>query len=160
MFFNPSVFSIKWSQNLVLKLLCDSSLLENSSAEPRRAFRYQTFSIHQSFPHQGFFFSFQRIFLIQTFLSTIREGYRNPNHEGKSVTNKSLNLICRKLILFTQKQFLCKFLAEFFLMEKGVPPSPPLNRRRQKQNKLASLEATLVRNYDPLNHLITDGGKV
>ena len=27
-------------------------------------------------------------------------------------------------------------------------------------NKLASLEATLVRNYDPLNHLITDGGKV
>ena len=29
-----------------------------------------------------------------------------------------------------------------------------------KLNKLASLEATLVRNYDPLNHLITDGGKV
>ena len=28
------------------------------------------------------------------------------------------------------------------------------------ENKLASLEATLVRNYDPLNHLITDGGKV
>ena len=27
-------------------------------------------------------------------------------------------------------------------------------------NKLASLEATLVRNYDPLNHLITDRGKV
>ena len=67
MFFNPSVFSIKWSQNLVLKLLCDSSLLENSSAEPRRAFRYQTFSIHQSFPHQGFFFSFHRIFSYSNF---------------------------------------------------------------------------------------------
>ena len=34
------------------------------------------------------------------------------------------------------------------------------NFRPYFQNKLASLEATLVRNYDPLTDRITDGGEV
>ena len=31
---------------------------------------------------------------------------------------------------------------------------------KKKENKLASLEATLVRNYDLLTHWLTDGGEV
>ena len=42
----------------------------------------------------------------------------------------------------------------------SINTQPELNSSWNLINKLASLEATLVRNYDPLNHLITDGGKV
>ena len=76
-------------------------------------------------------------------------------------------MMAAKLGIHGQLQQICEnvnlqlqFLA-IALVDVEVPSSYlSTHSRNTSNNKLASLEATLVRNYDPATHWLTDRGKV